>query len=184
MGMYYSKGLSIEDKKAETNVKLGQEVKSVRKKAGMTQQQLVNFLEIRGGKTLISQVEHGKRTLPANVLPLIAEQGDRTVESLFRDYKYDAGSVFSKCLYKMNVPEKEHEPILAYMDTMIDSAIDNTGALKMFDIMFSVIRAASDNGDKPEKISDEVIVCEKYDYDKFPASRFLNYIKEMSVYKK
>jgi hypothetical protein len=54
----------------------------------------------------------------------------------------------------------------------------------MFDIMFSIIRAASDNSNESEKLSDEVAACENYDYDKFPASRFLNYIKEMSVYGK
>jgi transcriptional regulator with XRE-family HTH domain len=184
MGIYFGKGLSMEDKKTETNVKLGQEIKSVRKKAGMSQRQLVDFLEIRGGKTLISQVEHGKRTLPANVLPLIAEQGNRTVESLFGNYKENTGNIFYKCLSKMNVPEDEHGLILAYIDTMIDSAIDNIGAMEMFDIMFSIIRAASDNSNESEKLSDEVAACENYDYDKFPASRFLNYIKEMSVYGK
>ena len=181
--MYFTTETTVEEKKMSINKHFGDRIRTIRKACSMTQEQFVDALEIKGGKSLISQVENGKRTLPANVLPIIAEQGETTVESLFRDDVMVVDSMFADLLLKMNVSDADSSKIMFYMDGLVKNAKNNLGSGRLFDLLYCVLKTASatKNGENLAPIlSDSLYQIEFYDYSDDSSSKYLNYVKHLS----
>ena len=118
--MYFTDERTVSEKKQSVNRHVGEKIRAIRTANAMTQTEFINSLELKGGKTLISQVEHGKKRLPSSVLPIIAEQGNVTVESLFRDAGSD-GSIIGTLLGSMQVSHRDKDALISYMNPWISS---------------------------------------------------------------
>lgn len=176
----YGNSKDIKTMKHDTMSINGKRIKTVRNALGLTQQELVSELEMRGGKSFISNVEHGKRPIPASVLPYLADKVDRPVEYFFsdRNISYNEGNILYKCFQGLNVDDKTINYTLKYMDGMVDKAIDNVGAGQLFDIIYSVVRICSKGKPYSQDINEAVLKTEGNDFD---YSYHFNYVKNIAT---
>ena len=148
----------------------------------MTQKQFAEEYNIKGGYSAVSKIENAKRSLTADLLPILAERGNIYVEQFYRDDVSVVKNIMYDCLSKMNVEGNHIEPIMRYINDVTDEAIGNIGATKLFDLMFTVIRYSSMKGDARKIMIDEMNVIDLDDYGDNKSSRYINYLKEMAIY--
>lgn len=122
----------------------------------MTQKQFAEEYNIRGGNSAISKIENAKRSISADLLSIIAEDGNITVEQFYRD-----------------------DVIVKIYFYFADAAMENIGSTKLFDLLFTVIRTASMKGNIKGIMMDEINVIDWSDYENNKSSRYINYLKEM-----
>lgn len=178
--MYFKSEKTVDEKKKSVDERVGKKVKAVRSACGLTQQQLIDTLEIRGGKSLVSQVEHGRRTFPANVLPIIAEQGNITVESFFRDDIAVVNSVMADLLSSLRVSEENKGNVVSYMNKSFQTACKNLGDGRMFDILWSFLHTAESTTDIMEFVahmSDSLYQIAYFNYSDDNPSKYVRYVE-------
>lgn len=181
--MYFNGEITSEEKKKSVDERVGKKVKTVRTACGLTQKQFIESLEIRGGKTLVSQVEHGRRTFPANVLPIIAEQGNVTVESFFRDDITVVNSAMADILSGLKVSDANKEKIVSYMDKSFQTARKNLGDGRMFDLLWSLIHTAESTTDAMQfaaHMSDALYQIAYFKYSEDNPSKSIRYVEHLA----
>lgn len=185
MKNYFEETLSVKEKKAVAMSKNGLRVKEIRTQNKLTQSQLIEMLEIRGGKTLISNVEHGKRSLPAAVLPIIADMGETTVETFFSDTNtmvYDDDFLHS-CLVTMGYDDEDTKTIKDSIGRMVTQAKSKIGEARLFDLIFMVIKIAAEKRNVIGSIADEIYMLDGSNYGN-NQSRYKRYINDILLNKK
>ena len=159
--MYFTDERTVSEKKQSVNRHVGEKIRAIRTANAMTQTEFINSLELKGGKTLISQVEHGKKRLPSSVLPIIAEQGNVTVESLFRDAGSD-GSIIGTLLGSMQVSHRDKDALIKLHEPL--------------DIICGAVVSAAESEDTdtlPFKMNDRMYRVSKYNYTADHPSMFI-----------
>lgn len=183
MSLYFQEGMDLKQKKQLSNNKVGTKVKTVRKSLNMTQKQFSDEYNIRGGHSAVSKIENAKRSITADLLPILAEDGNIMVEQFYREDVTVVKGVFYDCLSRMDIDSEHIEPMVKYVNQLTDDAIKNVGPTKLFDLLFTVVRMASQNKTSNGYLKDELNVIDLDDY-KEKKSRYINYLKEMSIYSK
>ncbi|MBQ8317564.1 MAG: helix-turn-helix transcriptional regulator [Lachnospiraceae bacterium] len=155
---YFENANDIEENKKIANTIMGKRIKELRitnKPKKDTQPMLAEYLNLGkkkgnkrskgGGKQTISNAERGVRSLPANLLPIIADKYNTSVESFFNEDKVFVLSenVFYQIVSRLNASDETKINAIKYMSVITDSAIEKVGAEKLFDIIFKVTREAS-----------------------------------------
>lgn len=181
MGIYFNENDTLEDKKKSANKSVGSKTKTIRKSMNLTQREFSEKYGIKGGCATISKIEHSKRSISADLLPILAEDGNITVEQFFREDISIVQNVFYNCLSRMNLKPNQIGPILCYVDKLSKDAIENIGATKLFDLMFTPIYTASHKGNTPGVMTDKIGGIEADEYSN-SRSRYINYLKEMAIY--
>lgn len=182
MGVYFTKEKTLDDKKAEANKRVGNKTKIIRKSLKMTQKQFAKEYNIKGVNSAVSKIENAKRSLTADLLPVLAEKGNIYIEQFYREDVSVIRNVMYDCLSRMDVESNQIEPIMRYVNTVTDEAIENIGATKLFDLMFTVIRYSTLKGYARRIMIDEMNVIDLDDYGDNKSSRYINYLKEMVIY--
>lgn len=173
--MYFTGERTVSEKKQSVNRHVGEKIRAIRTANAMTQTEFINSLELKGGKTLISQVEHGKKPLPSSVLPIIAEQGNVTVESLFRDAG-SGGSIIGTLLGSMQVSHRDKDALISYMNPMLKNAEKRMGPARLLDIICGAVVSAAESEDAdilPFKMNDQMYRVSKYNYTADHPSMFI-----------
>ena len=178
MGMYFNDEKTIKEKQKEANKRVGIKTKIIRKSLKLTQKEFAKEYNIKGGNSAVSKIENAKRSLSADLLPILAEDGNIAVEQFYRD-DVVVKNIIYECLSRMNVEANYIEPMMNYVNTMANEAISNIGAIKLFDLIFTVIRVSSMKGNIKGIMMDEINVIDWSDYENNKNSRYINYLKEM-----
>lgn len=149
---YFDNPDDVENNKKSANVIIGKRLKELRtsnKPKKDTQLELARFLKLGkkkdGGKQTISNAERGVRCLPANLLPIIADKYNTSVESFFTDDKIYilSENIFYKLISKLKTDDNTKMYATKYMGFLMDRAVESIGAEKLFDITYTVLREAS-----------------------------------------
>lgn len=178
MGMYFNDEKTIKEKQKEANKRVGIKTKIIRKSLKLTQKEFAKEYSIKGGNSAVSKIENAKRSLSADLLPILAEDGNITVEQFYRD-DVVVKNIIYECLSRMDVEANYIEPMMNYVNTMANEAISNIGAIKLFDLIFTVIRVSSMKGNIKGIMMDEINVIDWSDYENNKNSRYIKYLMEM-----
>ena len=179
MGTYFTNGKTLNEKKQMANESIGSKVKIIRKSLKLNQQSFASEYDIKGGCSVISKIEHGKRSVSADVLPILAEDGNTTVEQFFRNDVSVTKNVFYDCLTNMDIDSNQINPMMSYIGQTTDEAMSNIGAVKLFDLLFTVIRLSAIKGDVSKIMVDELTMINLDEYENVK-SRYINLLKEQS----
>lgn len=181
MGIYFNEAKTLDEKKHMANEQVGKKVKRLRTAKKLTQKEFAIKYKIRGGNSGISKIERGQRSIKAEMLPILAEDGNTTVEQFFREDVTVARNVIYNCLSNMNIDGNHIEPIMKYVDSVSKAAIENVGYTKLFDLLFTVLRTASIQGDHRGMMIDQINIVELDNYEN-KNSRYINFLKEVAIY--
>lgn len=195
---YFENANDIEENKKIANTIMGKRIKELRmsnKPTKDTQLSLADYLNLGkkkgikrskgGGKQTISNAERGVRSLPANLLPIIADKYNTSVESFFNEDKVFVLSenVFYQIVSRLKISDERKIGVTKYMSHITDRAIDNIGAEKLFDIIYKVTSEASFGNTNGMRIGADIDAINKFHEETEGKSLYLEnavtYAKEM-----
>jgi len=178
--MYFKNNESVEEQKKKAMERLGKRLKVVRNSDNTTQQQLIDYLGIKGGKSLISQTEHGKRTLPASVLPVLADRYKTNVETFFLEEGEEIQRI--NLIYELVKGLSDEDTAIAHkrmsrIEPLFYQAKENIGDSRLFDVIYLVLKIYSTYSDDKGFLYEQLDVLKHFDY-KDGQSKFMKYIDE------
>lgn len=144
MAIFTKASENNKERKNEIQKRIGNRMKKYRAKKKLKQREIADILDL--SVACVSSYENAKKTIPAYILALLAEEYNVNVETFYQIdnpivytdnlVKYFVSGVTSNKMYFQNT--------VNYMNHLGEKAVENMGFYRMFDILYVVLRNCAD----------------------------------------